>query len=190
MKSFQNHTDGTSFHVLDGDDTLTDAIGSPGDQAVIITASGVTFYPAKGVRVPGKGFGVWGAGVAAGADFVTERAAAVTLTNKRITKRVLATAGPGGTPTINTDSYDVVNLTALAANITSMTTNLTGTPVAGDSLRIAFTDNGTARTITWGASFESSTYASLPGTTVISTRMDVAFVWNTATSKWRCVGVA
>jgi hypothetical protein len=28
----------------------------------------------------------------------------------------------------------------------------------------------------------------LPTTTVISTRLDVAFIWNEATSKWRCVG--
>jgi hypothetical protein len=107
----------------------------------------------------------------------------------RITKRVLATAGPGATPTINTDSYDVVHLTALAAAITSMTTNLTGTPVDGDTLRISFTDNGTARAISWGASFEASTVA-LPTTTVISTRLDVGLFWNTETSKWRCVAVA
>lgn len=107
----------------------------------------------------------------------------------RIAKRRLATAGPGATPSINTDSYDVVDLTALTAGITSMTTSLTGTPVAGDSLRISFTDNGTARAITWGASFEASTVA-LPTTTVISTRLDVGFFWNSATSKWRCVAVA
>jgi hypothetical protein len=30
----------------------------------------------------------------------------------------------------------------------------------------------------------------LPTTTVISTRLDVAFIWNESTSKWRCVGIA
>lgn len=113
-----------------------------------------------------------------------------TLTNKRITKRVLSTAGPGATPTINTDNYDAVHLTALAAAITSMTTNLTGTPVEGDMLRIDFTDNGTARAITWGTSFESSGNVTLPTTTVVSTRLDVGFVWNSVTSKWRCIAVA
>lgn len=106
----------------------------------------------------------------------------------RTSKRVLATAGPGATPTVNTDSYDVVHLTALAAAITSMTTNLTGTPVDGDTIRISFTDNGTARAISWGASFEASTVA-LPTTTVASTRLDAGFFWNTETSKWRCVAV-
>lgn len=112
-----------------------------------------------------------------------------TLTNKRVTKRVVSTSGPGATPTINTDNTDVANFTALAANITSMTTNLSGTPSAYDSLLICLTDNGTARTITWGASFEASTIA-LPTTTVISTLLTVGFLWNTVTSKWRCVGVS
>lgn len=109
-----------------------------------------------------------------------------TLTNKRITKRVLALSAGSATPAINTDSYDVVHITAQSAAITSFTTNLTGTPVDGDTLRISITDNGTARALTWGTSFEASTVA-LPTTTVISTRLDVGFFWNTETSKWRCV---
>lgn len=113
-----------------------------------------------------------------------------TLTNKRVTKRVTATNAPGATPTINTDNCDAVVLTGLTTAITSMTTNLTGTPVQGDTLRIAFTDDGTARGITWGASFEASGTIALPTTTVLGVRMDVGFVWNTVTSKWRCIGVA
>ena len=112
-----------------------------------------------------------------------------TLTNKRLTKRTLALSAGSATPSINTDSYDVVHITAQSAAITSFTTNLTGTPVDGDTLRISITDNGTARALTWGASFEASTTA-LPTTTVISTRLDVGFFWNTETSKWRCVASA
>lgn len=119
----------------------------------------------------------------------TERAATATLTNKRVTRRSSSTAGPGATPTINTDNVDIAVFTALAAAITSMTTNLSGTPTEGQTLWIAFTDNGTARAITWGTSFEASTVV-LPTTTVISARLDVGFVWNVTTSKWRCVAVA
>jgi hypothetical protein len=111
-----------------------------------------------------------------------------TLTNKRITART-GTVASSATPTINTDNVDFYSITALATAITSMTTNLSGTPTDAQTLWIAITDNGTARAITWGASFEASTIA-LPTTTVISTRLDVAFIWNTATSRWRCVGVA
>lgn len=106
-----------------------------------------------------------------------------------ITKRVSAAAGPGATPTLNTNSFDIFHLTALATAITSMTTNLSGTPADGDEMRISFTDNGTARAITWGAKFEASTVA-LPTTTVISTRLDCRFQWNTETSKWRIWSVA
>ncbi len=110
-----------------------------------------------------------------------------TLINKRITKRVVVTT-QSATPTINTDNTDVAAITALAQAITSFTTNLSGTPVAGDSLIIEITDNGTARAIAWGNSFEASTVA-LPTTTVISTLLTVGFRWNTTTTKWRCVAV-
>ena len=46
-----------------------------------------------------------------------------------------------------------------------------------------------ARAITWGTSFEASTTA-LPTTTVSTARLDVGFIWNAATSKWRCLAVA
>lgn len=115
-------------------------------------------------------------------------AATLTLTNKRITKRVLALSANSATPAINTDSYDVVHITAQTAAITSFTTNLTGTPVDGDTLRISVT--GTASVaLTWGAKFESST-VTLPTTTSGTARLDVGFFWNTATSAWRCVAVA
>ncbi|CAL7961512.1 hypothetical protein GAMM_230015 [Gammaproteobacteria bacterium] len=109
-----------------------------------------------------------------------------TLTNKRRTLRAPAVS-QSATPTINTDVTDVAHITGLAQAITSMTTNLSGTPIEGDVLRIDITDNGTARGITWGASFEASTVP-LPTTTVLSTRLDCIFLWNTVTSKWRIVG--
>ena len=118
-----------------------------------------------------------------------------------ISRTVLTITGGGGTgprvgttassatPSIDTDSVDCFSITALAVDITSMTTNLTGTPGNFQILRLAITDNGTSRAITWGTKFESST-TSLPTATTISTRMDIGLVWNTVTSKWRCLGVA
>jgi len=90
------------------------------------------------------------------------------------------------TPTINTDVIDYYELTAQTVDITSFTTNLTGTPVRGQKLWIDITGTG-ARAITWGASFEASTIA-LPTTTVSTNKLSVGFIWNVATSKWRCVG--
>jgi hypothetical protein len=113
---------------------------------------------------------------------------AVTLTGKRITPRVLASTANSATPTINTDSYDIVVITGQSVAITSFTTNLTGTPTNGQKLWISVTGTG-AIAITWGASFEASTMA-LPTTTASTARLDIGFVWNVATSKWRCVAVA
>ncbi len=108
-----------------------------------------------------------------------------TLTNKRITPRT-GTTTSSATPTINTDNVDFYSLTAQTADITSFTTNLSGTPTDGQKLWIAIT--GTAsRTIAWGASFEASTVA-LPTTTVSTDRLDVGFIWTG--SIWRCVAVA
>jgi hypothetical protein len=110
-----------------------------------------------------------------------------TLTNKRVTPRVSTTTS-SATPTINTDNVDTYGLTAQAADITSFTTNLSGTPTDGQRLHIYIVGTA-ARAITWGASFENST-VTLPSTTVTTNRLDVGFIWNAATSKWRCVASA
>lgn len=111
-----------------------------------------------------------------------------TLTNKRVNPRVLASTANVAEPVLNTDDYDAMVITGQSVAITSFTTNLTGTPVNGQKLWISITGT-TAIAITWGASFESSTIT-LPTTTVLTDRLDVGFVWNVATTKWRCVGAA
>lgn len=117
-------------------------------------------------------------------DTLVARATTDTLTNKRVTARVGSTTS-SATPTINTDSYDIYKLTAQTVDITSFTTNLSGTPTDGQVLIIQITGTA-ARAITWGASFEASTVA-LPTTTVTTAMLSVGFIWNTATSKWRCM---
>jgi hypothetical protein len=111
-----------------------------------------------------------------------------TFTNKRLTPRIGTTAS-SGTPTINTDNVDQFNITALAAAITSMTTNLSGTPTDGQKLLIRIKDNGTARAIAWGASFTSSGVATLLATTVISKTHMVGLIWDAAASLWVCLAV-
>lgn len=130
---------------------------------------------------------ITGSGTIAIDSSVTTNSGTQTLTNKRITPRVSTTAS-SATPTINTDNVDVFGLTAQAVDITSFTTNLSGTPTDGQRLMIYIVGTA-ARAITWGASFEASTVP-LPTTTVSTNRLDVGFVWNAATSKWRCVATA
>lgn len=120
-------------------------------------------------------------------DTLVAKATTDTLTNKRVTIRT-GTTTSHATPTINTDNVSFYSITAQTEAITSFTTNLSGTPTENQTLWIAITGTA-ARAITWGASFEASTVA-LPTTTVTTARLDVGFVWNTVTSKWRCVASA
>jgi len=121
----------------------------------------------------------------AASDTLVGKATTDTLTNKRITKRI-CTITSAAEPTINTDNYDCVTITALSDAITSMTTNLSGTPTNFQPLIIRIKDNGTARAITWGASFEAKG-VDLPTTTVISKVLTVGFLYDTVTSKWGCI---
>lgn len=92
-------------------------------------------------------------------------------------------------PTVNTDLYDNVNITAQAEAITSMTSNLSGTPKNFQKLIYRIKDNGTARAITWGASFEAKGVG-LPTTTTAGKVTTIGLIYDTVTSKWGCVAVA
>ena len=96
----------------------------------------------------------------------------------------VSTETSNATPSINIDNVSAHSITALAADITSVT--ITGTPSNFDKLLIRILDNGTARAITWGSSFEAKGVA-LPTTTVISKVLTVGFIYDTVTSKWGCV---
>lgn len=118
-------------------------------------------------------------------DKVVTPSVTITLTNKRITPRV-TTIVTSSTPTINTNNCDAVTITALASDITSMTTNLSGSPNNFDKLIIRFKDNGTARVIAWGASFAN--YGGvLPLTTVVGKTINVALQWDSVALVWCCL---
>lgn len=107
-----------------------------------------------------------------------------TLTNKRVTARSGSTTS-SATPTINTDNVDFYVLTAQAADITSFTTNLSGTPVDGDQLEIRVTGTA-ARAITWGTSFVAGP-AALPTTTTTTKTLYVYFEFDSVVTHWVCM---
>jgi hypothetical protein len=112
-----------------------------------------------------------------------------TLTNKNIKPRIQlipTLTSSVVTDRININVIDGVNIYSQATNINNLSNCLVGTPTDGQRLLISITDNGTSRTIIWGSLFESSTII-LPTATIPSTRMDVGFIWNATTSRWRCV---
>lgn len=110
------------------------------------------------------------------------------LQNTAVKLRVGSTAS-SATPSINTDTTDMFEITAQAAAIASMTTNLTGTPVDGQKLLIRVKDNGTARAITWGASFGSSGIATLLATTAASKTHMIGLIYDSTATKWICQAV-
>ncbi len=108
-----------------------------------------------------------------------------TLSAKRNTPRI-TTITSSATPTINTDNCDCVTITALAAAINTMTTNLSGAPNNFDKLIFRIKDDGNVRAITWGASFVAKGVA-LPTTTVVSKLLTVGFIYDTVATTWGCV---
>ena len=173
----------TSFTSSSGLSTNTSATG-----AVSVTNTAPMTYPTgTGIAVVTSGTS-WGTTLTAPSGDIVGTTDTQTLTNKRVTRRVLASIANSATPTLNTDNFDMMVITGQSVAITSFTTNLTGTPTNGQTLWISITGT-TAIAITWGASFESSTVA-LPTTTVSTNRLDIGFVWNVATGDWRCIAVA
>lgn len=117
----------------------------------------------------------------------TERAAARTLTNARITKRV-GTATNNASLTIDSDSYDQYNLTAMSAATTM--NNPSGSPTSGQLLLMRFKDNGTARAFTWSGSQWRAIGVTLPTTTVANKTLYVGAAWSSDDSKWDVIAVS
>jgi len=158
---------------------LGGGVAPNGTGAVTLTTSPAFVTPALGTPASGN---------ASNLTNIPGAQISGTITGTRITPRV-NTVASSATPTINTDTTDIFTITALAAAITSMTTNLSGTPTTGQSLLIRILDSGAAKTIAWGASF-ASRGATLPTTTVLGKYLYVGFRWNEVTSDWDCVSVA
>jgi hypothetical protein len=109
-----------------------------------------------------------------------------TFTNKRVTQRIGTTAS-SSTPTPDADANDIYTVTALAANATFGAP--TGTPTNGQGLVIRIKDNATARTLAFNAIYRFGTDIVAPTTTVISKTMYLQFIYNSADTKWDCVGL-
>lgn len=167
--SNQEYTNNADGFTLSGGTTKRDLIVTGADITLTGSGSNTYTYPSS-------------------SDTLVGRTSTDTLTNKWVQSRVTSISS-SGTPTINTDNCDAVDITALAAAITSMTTNLSGTPVNFQKLWFRIKDNGTARTITWGSSYQSSGVAALPTTTVTSKTHEIGFIYNSTAAKWVCVCV-
>lgn len=177
----------TEYDLIGTSGTLKQTAASDGGDYNIFHTSGST----QTLAIYGSSAGILHLNLFDGALYtnsVLRLSNAGVMTDVRVTPRVVTTAS-SATPSINTDVTDQFTITALAAAITSMTTNLTGTPTDGQKLMIRIKDNATARAITWGASFVSSGVATLPTTTVISKTHMIGLIYDSAAAKWVCVAV-
>lgn len=98
--------------------------------------------------IAGTGTGGTGAKLVVGPD--TLKTNVLKISNKTTTTTSSAT------PTINTDTYNRLTLTAQDTDITSMTTNLSGTPSDGDKLDIRITTLSSLLTFINSASYSGS----------------------------------
>ena len=115
----------------------------------------------------------------------TERAAAATLTNKRINPRVSSAASASSlTPTIA--NFDQYVYTALATNLTINAP--TGTPVVGNKLMFTIKDDGTSRTLTWDAAF-APVGVTLPTATTVGKWTYVGAIYNASATRWDVIAV-
>jgi hypothetical protein len=108
-----------------------------------------------------------------------------TLTNKRINPRVFATTtNTAITPDLN--DYDQYSYTALAS---SFTVNAPSNPSDGMKLTFCFTDNGTARGLTFNAIFRAIG-VTIPTSTVPNKTVYIGCIYNSTAVKWDVVAVA
>lgn len=173
--------DDGSWAAVSGSGTVTTASvvsanGFAGSVATATTTPAITISTTITGILKGNGTAISAA--TAGTDYTTP-SSTETQTNKRITKRT-GTTTSSATPTINPNNVDLYTITALAVDITSMTTNLTTSGLnAGDELKIAITGTAT-RAITWGASFTASSIA-IPTSTSSTSTLYTEWIWNGST---------
>ncbi len=123
-------------------------------------------------------------------DTLVGRATTDTLTNKRVTQRVSSVANVTSPWAWNADSFDLLEITALA---NALTINAdAGTPTDGQRVIFRIKDNGTARALTWttGASKAFRVIGqTLPTTTVISKLSMIGCIYNAGADRWDVVAV-
>ena len=124
-----------------------------------------------------------------GNDEFTFNANTQTLTNKRITPRVIsATSYTTDTGTsLDVSTCDQFEITAQAGPL--LFNAPSGTPGGGQKLIIRIKDNGTARALTYNAIFRAMGVA-LPTTTVLSKTLYMGFIYNATDTKWDLVAAA
>jgi len=112
----------------------------------------------------------------------TKNAAAVTLTNKRVTRRVdTQTTTDTITPEIST--YDIF-IRSAQAHALVINNHSSSTPVNGDMMLFEILSDATIRAITYGNKFVAKAGVALPAATVASKNLTLLFIWRNDLTQW------
>jgi hypothetical protein len=175
--TFNGKGSGTVTSVAATVPSFLSVAGSP------ITTTGTLAITLSGTALPIANGGT-GATTLAGASIATY-SGTETLTNKRIDPRVTSAASASSlTPDISVS--DVYAYTALAAGLTINAPN--GTPLDGDKLIFRLLDNGTARALTWNATY-TVIGVTLPTTTTANKTTYVGCIYNANNTRWDVIAV-
>lgn len=126
-----------------------------------------------------------GSGVVSAATAGTDYLSPSSTISQRINPRVSSSTSTA-TPSVSTDSYDGMVLSAQAAPITSFT--LSGTPVDQQRFLIRIKATG-AYAITAPTNVQNSGVASFPTTTVSGKTITAELRYDATASKWVCLAV-
>lgn len=190
-------TKGTALSYTEVDDnfsnlkTTADAAKTTADAAAVAGAIGSSGLTMATGKLLGRTSASTGAveEITAPTGTVVGTSDTQTLTNKRVSPRVVAASATSGTITSNGDTTDVYIAEGLTGTITLAKPS--GTPVDGQRLMIRLKDNGTARSIGWTTSAGAfrAVGITLPTTTVLGKVTYVGCVYNSTDNYWDAVAV-